>query len=218
MKVYKYLPKKYVSSFVDQGLMLFWSLSYFRDYEDQIRGDQYEGTKKFQPKVGLQITKSTGEQFYMQTSFESSVQADDIFVFCTSEVCCKELAIEFDATICVEIDLDSFVSKLKAALIPIQKVLKKEIFHKTVEYYSETKPPIVDWALPDKIIMSKLECFQKQKEYRFSFCFGDVLNVGNTTQRFGSSSSSGPFRSSDYPKQELRLGNMKDYCKIHKFT
>jgi hypothetical protein len=93
MMVYKYLPEQYVDSFLSKGEVLFRSLSYFRDYEDCIRGDQYEGTKKFQPVDGLQITKvSTGERLNIPYSFESTVNTDDIFVFCASMVRSMKLA------------------------------------------------------------------------------------------------------------------------------
>ncbi len=51
MLIYKYLPSKYLNEFLDEGLFLFRSLSYFQDYEDdKVRGDEYEGTLNIQGK------------------------------------------------------------------------------------------------------------------------------------------------------------------------
>jgi hypothetical protein len=215
MKVYKYFQEQYVDSFVNKGQVLFRSLSYFKDYEDCIRGDQYEGTNKFQPSCGLEITKvRTGEKSFIQYSFESTVKTDDIIVFCTSKVFSKKLAQEFEATACVEIDVDEFSLKLKSALLSIQKVTHKEILHRDVEYYSETKPPIVDWALPEKIVLSKLDCFLHQQEYRFAFCFGDAFSIGCTTQRLVKIDSRRSFVESNYCQQILELGSISDICQV----
>lgn len=67
------------------GQVLFRSLSYFRDNEDAVRGDEYEGTSKYLPDGGLVIHNQTqGKTFTIPMAFESSVLAHEIFVFCTS--------------------------------------------------------------------------------------------------------------------------------------
>lgn len=77
--------------------MLFRSLAYFRDCEDAVRGDEHEGTSRFLPDVGLQITNQTqGTQFTLaEYAFESTVKANEIFVFCTSRRCGDDLAKSF---------------------------------------------------------------------------------------------------------------------------
>jgi hypothetical protein len=218
MKVYKYLQEQYVDSFINKGQILFRSLSYFKDYEDCIRGDKFEGTKKFKPINGLEITKATGERLILPYSFESTVKTDDIFVFCTSMVLSEELAQEFESNVCIEINVDDFSLKLKADLFSMQKVTHKKILSQNVEYYPETKPPIVDWALPEKIIMSKLDCFKRQKEYRFAFCFGDAFSIGSTTHRLVKTSNDKQFVASNYSHQILQLGSISDICKVHRIT
>jgi hypothetical protein len=63
--------------------MLFRSLAYFRDCEDAVRGDEYEGTSRFLPDSGLLITNQTQRtQFTLaEYAFESTVKANEIFVF-----------------------------------------------------------------------------------------------------------------------------------------
>ena len=39
------MPEKYVATFLKKGEILFRSLSYFQDYEDINRGDEFEGVK-----------------------------------------------------------------------------------------------------------------------------------------------------------------------------
>ncbi|MAE01489.1 MAG: hypothetical protein CMK66_02730 [Pseudoalteromonas sp.] len=62
MKLYKYLPREYLDSVLNDGAFLFRSLSYFQDYEDsEIRGDKFEGINKYNGKDGLEINNlSTG--------------------------------------------------------------------------------------------------------------------------------------------------------------
>ena len=218
MKIYKYLQEQYLDSFVNKGQVLFRSLSYFKGYEDHIRGDQFEGTKKFKPTNGLEITKTTGERLTIPYSFESTVKTDDIFVFCVSKVRSKELAQEFDANACIEINVDEFSLKLNPALLALQNVTHKNIVHQEVEYYSETKPPIVDWALPEKIAFSKLDYFMRQQEYRFAFCFGDAFSIGSTAQCLVGTGSDRTFVTSNYCHQILELGNINNICQVHRIT
>ena len=71
-----------MEGFVRRGEVLFRSLSYFRDYEDQVGGDEFEGTKLHHPERGLEITLTkTQEKIVLPHSFESAANEDDIFVF-----------------------------------------------------------------------------------------------------------------------------------------
>jgi hypothetical protein len=83
--LYKYFTKhKWADAFLD-GEILFRSLAYFRDLEDEnVREDQNEGVSVFQPTEGLQIINQTqGTQFTMKGfSFEATVKQKEIFVFC----------------------------------------------------------------------------------------------------------------------------------------
>jgi len=80
----KYLPVKDLQTFLE-GDVLFRSLAYFRNFEDERAiGDRYEGTRSHSPTGGLVITKSNGEKLRMPHAFDSSVNPNDIFVFCVS--------------------------------------------------------------------------------------------------------------------------------------
>jgi hypothetical protein len=221
MRIYKYMSEKYLYRFINNGEVLFHSLSYFRNYEDaQIRGDLYEGTRKFHPNEGLTITKTkTGETFKIQYSFESTAKEDDIFVFCTSTLLSSELAKLFDADVCVEIcDLTKFISMLHAAIIRRSRVKNETLLHQEVFYYPEDHPPLVDWALPEKITMSKLDINSNQQEYRFAFCINNAFKIENTNLRLVKNGNRKASKEFSHPKELLlKLGSLSNFCKVHKF-
>lgn len=48
--LFRYISSEYAESFVDKGEMLFRTLSYFRDYEDEeVRADVLESTRVHLP-------------------------------------------------------------------------------------------------------------------------------------------------------------------------
>ena len=104
--LYKYFTqRKWAEAFLD-GAILFRSLAYFRDLEDQnVREDQNEGVSVYHPNEGLQVNNQTqGTQFTMKgVSFEARVKQKEIFVFCVSRLLSDELRQRFKAVACVEI-------------------------------------------------------------------------------------------------------------------
>ena len=173
MPIYKYISEKYLARFVNNGEVLFSSLSFFQRHEDAtVRGDPYEGTRVFRPADGLTVTKvRTSETFQLPMAFEATAQTDHIFIFCASMRLDLALAQEFQVDACVEIvDLTAFVSRIRSALSRRPRVkLPKTLLHQAVTYYDRSTPPIVDWALPEKIAFSKPMHYSHQEEYRFAF-------------------------------------------------
>lgn len=218
--LYKYLPAKYIDAFVRRGEVLFRALSYFRDYEDaQIRGDEFEGTKLYRPKGGLEITLAeTQEKRVLPHSFESAANEDDIFVFCMSTIFSADLAAQFKTDACVEIlNPASFIAGVRAALLRRPSIKNKTLIHKEVTYYAADDPPIVDWALPERIAMSKLNYYCPQKEYRIAFSVNDAFKVENTRLRLVAPGERRPPRASAHPERLLKLGSLSRLCKIHRF-
>ena len=117
--LYKYFSQRnWAERFVD-GELLFRSLSYFRDYKDQIRGDRNEGSSIFSPENGLVINNETQGKttILLGHAFESTVRQDEIFVFCLSRTFTQALSLEFEAVCCVEIqDIRQFCTRIKEAL------------------------------------------------------------------------------------------------------
>lgn len=218
--LYKYLPEKYVGPLLSDGAVLFRTLSYFRDYEDaQVRGDEFEGTKLYRPAKGLEVTLvATQETVVLPHSFESSVNEDDIFVFCLSAVLSQELATQFKTSVCVEIRNPAlYISKIRDALLRRPSIKNKMLVHGPVKYYEPHEPPIVDWALPERIAMSKLERFRPQQEYRIAFCINGAFEVENTRLRLVAPGTPRPKRVIAYPERQFKLGNISKICRVHRF-
>ena len=221
MKLYKYLPRKYLDLFLKEGAFLFRSLSYFRDYEDnQVRGDKYEGVLKHSKEEGLEINNlSSGITSKSKVSFESAVDAENIFIFCTSLKLCPELAAEFKSDICVEIMRpEKIASGLHSAIARRKKVNPNRLFHGEVKYYKEDEAPGITWAFPDRISMRKLCYFQGQEEYRYMFSLNGALGFNETEQKLRVRDLEQNERNSPYSEHKLKIGNISKWCTVHEFT
>ena len=219
--LYKYLPAKYAEAFVRDGAILFRSLSYFRDYEDaQVREDEFEGTRLHRPQSGLEITlTATQQKVVLPHSFESSVNEDDIFVFCLSTVLSSDLATQFQANTCVEIiNPSGLLAGIRAALSRRPSIKNKMLAYGEIKYYTPDQPPIVDWALPEKIAMSKLSVYMSQHEYRIAFAVNEAFRVENTRLRLVPPGEPRPSRTTSHPEHLLKLGNLSRLCKVHRFS
>lgn len=222
MTLFKYTSSQYATKFIREGEILFRTIAYFRDYEDeQIRGDKYDGTRLYAKKTGLRITKQdTGETVDSPFSFESCVKADEIFVFCMSLVHDKMLYEKFNSDVCVEITArDKFILRVKNALKLRPTVKPKNLLlHGPVKYYREDDAPIIDWALPERIVMSKLQHFAWQNEYRLAFSIREALSFGKTKQYLVSSGATRKEATECYPFRIIKVGNLDDIAMIHKNT
>ena len=180
--IYKYLPRRHATPFVEKGEVLFRSLSYFREYEDeQVRSDEYEGTKQFAPPTGLKINHATGKTSSQTGAFQSATNARDIFVFCASTQLSTELACMFKSNSCVEIfDLKKFRWRVKTA-IRRSGFKPGTLVDGSVEYYSVADPPEEVWALPARIAMSKVDIYSHQQEYRFAFARNNAFDFEKVT-------------------------------------
>lgn len=218
--LFKYMPEKYLDGFLKNGELLFRSLSYFQDYEDTTRGDEFEGVKLYKPTSGLEITKTeTGEKILLQdATFKSHVNTDVIFIFCASNLLSNELATDFKSNICVEItNIAKFISGIRGALAVCPSIKDKQLIFGEVNYYPINKPPIIDWALPEKIALSKLDYYQKQCEYRFAFAINNAWHMSNTRQTIDFGSNHTRSMRLVYPEKIFKIGNISKFCKIHRF-
>ena len=198
---------------------MFRSVSYFKHYEDeQIRGDKYDGTRLYAKKEGLTITKKqTGETFKIPLSFESSIKTDDIFVFCMSAAHDDLLYEKFKADVCAEIiAVDKFISRISNAVKRRPTTKPRKLLHGAVDYYPEEEPPIIDWALPERIVMLKLHNFEWQKEYRLAFSIRNALSLGKTTQSLVSVGAPKEAPLENYPSRTIHIGSIEDIIIIHK--
>ena len=218
LPLFKYLRSKYLDAFVKRGHLLFRSLSYFRNYEEiQSRGDRHEGQRLFAPAKGLEITKTaSGEKLLLPWVFESSVHDREIFVFCLSHVRSEQLAREFDTDVCVEIqDPIVLLSRVRTALALRSWVKQARLLHGSVEYYSPESPPIVEWAVPERMVMRKTAAYSHQQEYRLAFARGDALRVNNVKTQITATPGAPQPTLEGHSEHVLHLGSLAKICTIH---
>jgi len=218
--LFRYMTAEHAEAFVRRGEILFRALSYYRDFEDDgIRSDEFEGTRVHLPVDGLKVTKvSTGEVISLPHTFESAAQEDDIFVSCMSTVCSEFLAEKFNTKICVEIhEPIRLLALIRGALVRRPTVKNKHLAYGPVKYYEPHEPPIVDWALPEKIALSKLKNFSWQSEYRIAFAVKGAFDVEKVNVQLVPLGERRKPRSTEHPKQILKLGSISKLCTIHRF-
>lgn len=221
MKYYKYLPRKYLDSVLNEGVFLFRSLSYFQDYEDsEIRGDRFEGIHKYNGEDGLEINNlTTGSKAKENWTFKSKVDSENIFIFSCSTKLSADLAKEFKSDVCIEFtDIGKIINGICKAIERRKSIKPNKLMNGEINYYHESDPPGIDWAFPEKITFRKLDCFNRQKEYRFAFSKLNALEYGNTKQEIERAPSNRVERVNPYPEHLLKIGNIRKYCVVHEFT
>jgi hypothetical protein len=110
-----------------------------------------------------------------------------------------------------------FIAGVRAALKRRPSIKDKMLIHGEVNYYSPDHPPIVDWALPEKIVMSKLNAYVSQQEYRIAFAVNDAFRLQNTRLRLVSGERRSP-RAASHPERLIKPGRLLKLCKVHYFS
>ena len=218
-KIFRYFSAKNAAAFVERGEVLFRALSYFRDYEDEgVRADEREGTLVHRPTDGLQITRvPTGEKVVLQHRLESTAKEDDIFVYCMSTELSSAIAKRFKAEVAVEItEPVKFLARLRSSLSLRRQLRVGQLVHQEVHYYEWHEPPIVDWAIPERIAMRKPKSFEWQKEYRLAVPKGDAFRVENVSVKLVPMDAVQLPRAKSHPQLLLKLGSLAKICRIHK--
>jgi hypothetical protein len=215
--LYKYFSQlEYAESFLD-GDLLFRSLSYFRDYEENsVRGDKEEGMSVFRPERGLIVNNLTQNTTFTlpNFSFASAARQNEILVFCMSRTFSPRLREEFSAAACVEIlDPTSFCARVERAL-PATVTFpaphgRARLGHK-VDYYDATETGDPRWALPAQIATSKLRRYAWQDEFRLAFSLTDAFQFGNVTPRLLRDDHQDAPTPSEHRTQIVRAGTLRD--------
>ena len=216
--LYRYFSEKNARAFVQRGEVWFRALSYFRNYEDkEVRGDKFEGTLVHLPDSGLTLKNSySGQEISAPYRFESTAKEDEIFVYCMSRTLSAEIAERFNAEVVVEItDPAKFLNLVRSALSLRRRFKVNQLVHQPVKYYEWNDPPIVDWALPERIAMRKPKRFEWQCEYRLAVPIGSAFDVENVNVNLVSVQHSRTSETRDFPKQILKLGSLKKICRVH---
>jgi len=218
--LFRYMSAEYAEAFVRKGEMLFRALSYYRDCEEKgVRNDEYEGTRVHLPLDGLKATNvDTDEMVSLSCTFESTAREDDIFIYCLSTTCSEFIAEKFNTNTCVEIyEPIKLLNLLRNALVRRPFIKSKHLEYGPVKYYMPHEPPIVDWALPERIALSKPSTFAWQEEYRIAFAVNGGFNVENVQVKLVPLGVCRRPLSTNHPKQILKLGSISKLCTIHRF-
>lgn len=212
--LYKYYDRLEWAEKLLDGHMLFRSLSYFRDCEDKVRGDEYEGTSKFLPDGGLQVHNETqGTRLTLPHAFESTVRAQEIFVFCTSRAFSENIAQKFGAVVCVEITrIATLCARIQTALPPTATFKARR-----VDYYPQSQGGNPRWALPDAIATSKLDVWAAQDEYRFVFSLTDALGFEKVELRLVQRTHRTPPKHEEHLCYPLKVRSLRDICHLREF-
>lgn len=189
MPVYKYFTEEaHALRFIHDGQMMWKPLSFFRVIEDEeVRGDAKDGILIHTHDGGLVINKQNGEQVVIENGFfTSSVNADDIFVFCASKDLSEDIAKRFNSPFCVEVvDTDHLAERLRGRACATSKIDYAQLVSGDMEYRPPLQPAEADWALPEKVVFIKPQLFAWQNEFRIALpkrgAF-DVHNVNLTIQ------------------------------------
>ena len=107
--MYKDLPSRYAETMVGRGEVMFSTLAWFQNYEDDQRGDRFEGARRYFPIGGLEVTRTERDGKYIRR-FHSRLQPNlrqsradahnHIFIYST--LLKTGLAFD-DADACVEV-------------------------------------------------------------------------------------------------------------------
>lgn len=207
MKLYKFLHREHATDFVNQGKVLFGSLAKYINIENAEIADRYEGRRVYKTKNKLRAAQGNSIIADDNFTFESYLQSEEIFSFCTS----YSSKIIFDAyDTCIEItDHEEFAKRIKNSF----KRRKISFHHGKVNYYNQNDPPLGDWALPEKICFSKLENFKNEAEYRYIFSHTNALEFGSTKQILTTAKPEPSNK--NFPQRLLRLGNLNDICHVY---
>jgi hypothetical protein len=217
MKIYKYIKSKYIDSTVKKGIIRFNSLSYYKFIEDKSRKDDNEGKLIYKPKNGLELTFMDGKKLKLDGAFESSVNDDEIYIFCLSSELSIDLAKKFDTDCCIEIfKPDRFFAKINKEIKKNHyNLFPNKIFHNKVVYYDKKEPPLHNWALPQNIVLRKDTFFNTENEFRIFFSFNNALDFGFTEQKIVIEKQT--INKNTSQPYEICIGNISSYCIIHKF-
>lgn len=214
----RYFSQDNARKFLDDGEVLFRTLSYFRDYEDEgVRSDPFEGTLAYRPMDGLRgkLVK-TGEEVDLPYTLESTAREDEIFVYCMSTEVNRAIGQRFGAQVALEITKPhEFLARVRSALAMRRRLRVEKLVHQEVRYYEQHEPPIIDWALPERIAVRKPASFAWQKEYRLAVPAGDAFDVENVQVKLVPLGAPRPPRVHAHPTLLLKVGRLKHICHIH---
>jgi hypothetical protein len=223
--LYKVLPRAYARALVDHGEMMWSTLTFFQNELDPSRGDPHEGSHRYFPAEGLQVTRHERAGRPDHSQFTLSGHGSQIKAFqchhtlIYSTTLDENLAIGDIATrACVEIfEPATFFQRIARAVSRHRKARLDRLIHAEVRYWTHDEPPAEVWAFPHLLATHKHESHKGEREYRFAF--GTRSNVFDFENVFGFVVPPAyvfPVIQLDQQvhRMKLYLGNLTDCCRI----
>jgi len=208
-----YDERKWAERFL-AGELMCWAVSYYRDREDEIRGDKNEGRSEYRPQGGLLINNITqGTSFCIPNSaMLSAVKQDEIFAFCMSTSSDALVARQLGNVFVEILDGPEFVRRVRAALPP-----NATFFSRAVKYYDASNPPEARWAVPEFISTAKQRSptYVSQAEYRLVFSLTDALEFEKVVLSITTEQAEPTPRRNSYPNYMIKVGDLADICRLH---
>lgn len=219
MAIYKYFTQEaHALALINKGELMMQPLSHFRGREaDGVRGDALDGILRYAPKDGLVMNMEDGRVITLEGgSFNSSVNQNDIFVYCVSNQLSAELAEKFGA-FCVEIpDPEVLVRRLKLRADRTSHLDYEQVVCGNVDYREHSREPGADWALPERLVLIKPVDFQWQDEFRIAVGKRDTMNVENVGLTIQTGPAAPVFEPVP-PPIFIRLNSLADHVTLHSF-
>jgi hypothetical protein len=219
-RLYRFFDDARWAESMMRGSLRFRTLAYYRDYEEQqVRGDDNEGTSVFRPDGGLDINNQTQRRRFVEpeSAFESEVKAGEIFVYCLSRSNTAGIREGFNAKAYVQIvNVYEFCRRVQKALPGATfggRPGHERIGH-GVEYYDAGLPPAARWACPDLIACSKLERYRWQDEFRLLFSMTDALKFQNVQLRLVKGKPTRHGDTSQHHQQIVEAGDLSDIAAV----
>lgn len=169
--IYRYLTEEqHALDLMNKGSVFLNTLAFFRQCEDDARGDPHDAQLRYQPEGGLALTNVTrGHALQLPdgSQFVSSIKADQMFVYCLSLTKSEALAGQFNAPFCVEIKNPvRFIGRMARMVQLRSRLDRNRILSSPLTYRSVITEPLADWALPERVAFIKPETYAEQDEYR----------------------------------------------------
>lgn len=220
MAIFKYFTMEaHAQAFMAKGAMLLRQLSYFRAYEDgQVRGDPCDGLLSYEPPAGLEITKQDGTVFKLEDwRFTSSAQQVDILIYCASNQLSAALAERFQSPFCVEIkDPERLIARLKGRAHSSSRLDYEQLISGKVDYRPRQREPGVDWAQPEKLVLTKPEDFSWQDEFRIAVGKRGAFAVENVACMLETGAPAITTPASTEAALIIRVGSLADFTRLHR--
>ena len=222
--LYKVLPRIHAESLVERGELMWSSLTFFQNELDPTRGDPHEGSHRYFPVAGLDVTRHErnghpDSQRFTLPGHGAQIKAfkcHHIFIFSTTLDPNLEIG-DAKNRACVEIfEPQRFFERIERAVTAHRSARVDRLIHGEVRYWLPEDPPGAIWAFPHLLTLNKHKSHENDREYRFAFGIrADVFDFENV---FGFVVPPGYlFPQIDLDPQvhrmKLRLGNLTDCCR-----